>query len=203
MLLSGRFEIARESFAAAEQLLAHDLEQRITVIARKTKVLEKLGRSADAMRELHRALAMTPRNSYVVRELVMQIVQARRAANALPEAIMELEAMWPEKTRKHFEWSLLATLHEETKDFSRAIAALKAAVARSPSEMVTQLRLIELLDRTGDVRAALERMEVIARMAPRDVALQMSLARRYGYLDDRALQTLAELAKRQSKIRRR
>ena len=199
MMLAGRWDLARESFATAEQLLVTDLEERISVIVRGARVLEKLGRSTAAMRELHRALAMAPRGSYAVRELVMQIVENRRTAGALPEAIAELEAMWPEKTRKHFEWTTLALLYEDTKDLPRAIDALTAAVARSPSEMVTQLRLVELLDRTKDTQQALERMESIARTAPRDVALQLSLARRYGFLDDRAFHTLLGLAKRLAK----
>ncbi len=199
MLIAGRFDLARESFAAAEQLLATDPEERISVIVRGARALEMIGKSSDAMRELHRALAMVPRGSYAVRELVMQIVRNRRAANALPEAIAELEAMWPEKTRKHFEWTTLASLYEEAHDIPRAIEALEAAVARSGSETVTQLRLIALLDRNKDGRGALERMEAVARAAPRDVALQLSLARRYGFFDDRSAATLAGLAKRSAK----
>lgn len=128
MMLAGRFDLARESFATAEQLFANDLEQRISVIVRGARVLDKLGRSADARGELHRAVAITPRGSYLMREIVVQIVQNRRAAKALPEAIAELEAMWPEKTRKHFEWTTLASLYDETRDLPRAIAALEAAV---------------------------------------------------------------------------
>jgi tetratricopeptide (TPR) repeat protein len=201
MLNAGRFELARESYATAERLLSTSPEARISVIVRGARALQKLGKSADAMRELHRALAMVPRGSYAVRELVLQIVQTRREANALPQAIAELEAMWPEKARKHFEWSTLASLYEETGDLQRAVAALTAAVSRSPTETTTQLRLIELLDRTNDTQQALVRMEAVARAQPRDVALQLSLARRYGWLDARAFQTLVGLAKRASKDR--
>lgn len=201
MTLAGRFDIARASYTTAEQLLVADPEERISVIVRSARVLEKLGRTADSMRELQRALAIAPRTSYATRELVMQIIQNRRTAHALPAAIAELESMWPEKTRKHFEWSTLASLYEETGDLPRAIASLKAAVARSPSETVTQLRLIELLDRTQDTQQALEHVEAVARAAPRDVALQLALARRYGTFDDRAFRTLLGLAKRGAKDR--
>jgi tetratricopeptide (TPR) repeat protein len=199
MVRSGRFDLARESYAAAEKLLVTDPEERVSVIVRGARVHEKLGRTADAMRELHRALSMVPRESYAMREIVTQIVQARRAAKELPLAISELEAMWPPKSRKHFEWTTLASLYEETKDLGRAIDALKAAVTRSPTETITQLRLVELLDRTLAQHEALERMEAIARRQPRDVALQLSLARRYGFFDDRAIDTLVALARRSAK----
>ncbi|MFN0251590.1 MAG: tetratricopeptide repeat protein, partial [Kofleriaceae bacterium] len=171
----------------------------VSVIVRGARVLEKLGRAADAMRELHRALATVPRDSYAMREIVAQIVQARRAANAVPVAIAELEAMWPQRARKHFEWTTLASLYEETKDLPRAIDALKAAVARSPTETLTYLRLVELLDRTLETHQALAHMEAIARRQPRDVALQLSLARRYGFFDGRAIDTLVALARRSAK----
>ena len=193
-----RFAPALDSFAAAEPLLRTDPERQLTAITDHAIALEALGRTDAAIADYERALAKAP-DGYALRgDLVLHIIEADRRRGALAGAIARLEQRWPERTRGYFEHATLADLYHETHDDERAIAAYRSAVAKAPTEIATQRKLIALLDKLHPSEA-LAQHEAAARIAPGDADLQLELAKRY-YPDHTAkgLATLGRLAQRMS-----
>lgn len=195
-LVAKQFATARDSFATAEALLRTDPERRLTAMTSQGIALEGLRSDDDAIAAYERALAATPRGYFLGEELVLRIVEVERKRGRLGEVIDRFEQRWPERRRGHFEWALLGDLHAELHREDRALAAYRRAVARGPTEVATQRKLIALLDKLRPDEA-LSQHEAAARVAPGDAQLQLELARRYyPGRRARALAVLAALARR-------
>lgn len=198
MLQAGKREVALESYAAAEKLLGGDPARKIEVVARRGQALEQMGKEDEAVSEYRRAIKMAPAGYYLEVELTGRIVDIYRKKQALPQLLAQYEKEWPEGSRRHFEWSTLGKLYEETGAQDKAIAALKKAVAKSPFELDTQRRLITLLENSGRDDEALAQYEAVVRAAPGDARFQLELADRYSRRgkDKQAMDVLARLQQR-------
>jgi tetratricopeptide (TPR) repeat protein len=198
-LAAKQFTGALDSFTAAEPLLRTDPERQLTAVTSRGMALEGLGRPDDAIIEYVRALDHSPPGYYLRQELVARIVDVDRRRKQLWTASERLEKRWPEKSRGYFEWSTLGDLYKEMHDDERALAAYKHAVAKAPTEVTTQRKLIALLDKLRPSEA-LAAHEAAARIAPGDADLQLELAKRY-HPDshDKAYATLEALARRMSR----
>jgi len=195
-LAAKRFDAAVTSFITAEPLLRARPEHRLSAMMNRGIALDGLGRSDEAIAELERTLDQVPRGYYLGQELVFRIVEIERRRHQLAAAIARLEARWPERRRGYFEWATLGDLHAETLDEDRAVQDYEHAVAKAPTEVGTQRKLIALLDKLYPDRA-LARHVAAARVAPGDVELQIGLAKRYHPIDEaEALATLEALARR-------
>jgi tetratricopeptide (TPR) repeat protein len=195
-LAAKRFDAAKDSFATAEALFRTDPERRLTAITSQGIALEGAGRSDDAIAQYQRALAGVPRGYFLGQELVLRIVDVERKRARLDAAIAWLEQRWPERRRGYFEWALLGDVHAELHHDEPAVAAYRRAVAKAPTEIGTQRKLIALLDKTSPAEA-LAQHERAARLAPGDAQLQLDLAKRYHpTAPGKALMTLAALARR-------
>jgi tetratricopeptide (TPR) repeat protein len=191
-----QFEAAEVSFAAAEPLLRSYPEHRLSAMMNRGIALEGLGRTEAAIAELERTLDQVPRGYYLGQELVLRIVDIERRHDQLAAAIARLETRWPARSRGYFEWATLGDLYSETHDDDRALGAYESAVAKSPTEVSTQSKLIALLDKLHPDQA-LARHEAAARVAPGDVELQIGLAKRYYPTQPaKAFATLVGLARR-------
>jgi tetratricopeptide (TPR) repeat protein len=197
-LAAGRLAEANVSFATAETLLATDPERRLTAMMNQGMVLERLGRGDDAIAQYERTLDKVPRGYYLGREIVMRIIDVERKRHQLAAAIARLDKRWPERARGHFEWDTLGDLYKESGDEEGALAAYRRAVAKAPTEVVTQRKVIALLDKLHPDEALVQH-EAAARIAPGEPDLQLELAKRYFPKDTpKALATLAALARRMS-----
>ncbi|MGE5186371.1 MAG: tetratricopeptide repeat protein [Acidobacteriota bacterium] len=193
-----RYAAALASFEAAEPLFATDPERRLTAMTSHAAALDALGRTDEALAEYEHTLDRAPAGYYLRQELVARLVNSERRRGQLADAIARLEKRWPERARGYFEWSTLADLYAETHDDERALAAYKRAVARAPTEVTAQRKLIALLDKLHPEQA-LAQHEAAARLAPGDADLQLALAKRYHPdRDDKAFAVLAALARRMS-----
>jgi predicted Zn-dependent protease len=191
-----QYAAAKDSFATAEGLLGTDPTNRLTAMVNQGLALDALGSADAAIAQFERVLDAIPRGYYLGREVVGRIADVERKRHQLPAAITRLEKRWPEKQRGYFEWATLADLYLETKDNARALDALQKAVAKAPTEIATQRKLIALLD-TFDPPAALAAHEKAAKVAPGDAELQIALAKRYHATNaGKALAILASLSKR-------
>jgi tetratricopeptide (TPR) repeat protein/HEAT repeat protein len=179
MLAAGKRDVALESYAAAEKLLGGDPAKRVEVVARRGQALEGMGKDDEAVAEYRRAISLAPKGYYLEVELTGRIVDIYRRKQALPQLLALYEKQWPEGSRGHFEWSTLGKLYEETGAQDKAIAALKRAVAKSPWELDTQRRLIQLLENSGKEDEALAQYEAVVRAAPGEARFQLELAERY------------------------
>ncbi len=185
------------SFATAEGLLRADPERKLTSIMNQGDAANALGKPDDAIAQYERALDAAPSGYFLAAELVTRIVDTDRRRKQVGSAIARLEKRWPERRRHHFEWAMLGDLYKETGDTTKAIDAYRHAVKAAPTEVVTQRKLIALLDQ-HEPEGALAQHEAAARVAPGDSDLQLELAKRYHPTKpDKALATLAALSKRQ------
>lgn len=198
MLQAGKRDVALESYAAAEKLLGGDPARKIEVVARRGQALEQMGKEDEAVTEYRRAIKMAPPGYYLEVELTGRIVDIYRKKQALPGLLAQYEKEWPEGSRRHFEWSTLGKLYEETGAQDKAINALKKAVAKSPTELDTQRRLITLLENSGRDDEALAQYEVVVRTAPGDARFQLELADRYARRgqDKKAMEVMSRLQAR-------
>jgi len=179
MLAAGKRDIALESYAAAEKLLGSDPAKRVEVVNRRGQALEGMGKEDDAVAEYRRAIKLAPKGYYLEVELTGRIIDIYRRKQALPQLLAQYEKEWPEGSRGHFEWSTLGKLYEETGAQDKAIAALKKAVAKSPWEIDTQRRLIQLLRNSGRDDEVLAQYEAVVRVAPGEQRFQLELAETY------------------------
>lgn len=192
------YAAARDSFATAETLLKTDPTNRLDAMVNQGLALDALGRADDAIAQFERVLDTMPRGYFLGREVVGRIVDTDRKRKQLPAAVARLEKRWPEKKRGYFEWAMLGDLYLETQDEARALDAYKRAVAKAPTEIATQRKLIALLDKTSPADALVQH-EKAARVAPGDAELQIALAKRYHTFDiPKALSVLGALSKRMS-----
>jgi cellulose synthase operon protein C len=179
MLAAGKRDIALESYAAAEKLLGSDPAKRVEVVARRGQALQGMGKPDEAVAEYRRAIKLAPKGYYLEVELTARIIEIYRDKQALPQLLAQYEKEWPEGSRGHFEWNTLGRLYEETGSQDKAITALKKAVAKSPFELETQRRLIQLLENSGRDDEALAQYEAVVRAAPGEARFQLELAERY------------------------
>ncbi len=179
MLAAGKRDVALDSYAAAEKLLGSDPARRVEVVARRGQALEGMGKDDEAVAEYRRAIKLAPKGYYLEVELTGKIIEIYRHKDALPQLLAESEKMWPESSRGHFEWDTLGKLYEETGAQEKAIAALKKAVAKAPTELETQRKLITLLENSGRDDEALAQYESVVRAAPGEARFQLDLAERY------------------------
>jgi tetratricopeptide (TPR) repeat protein len=198
-LVAKHYALAKDSFGAAEALLRSDPERKLTAIVNQGIAADLLGRADDAIVEYERALDKVPSGFFLAQEIVTRIIETERKRKRVGAAIERLEKRWPERRRGHFEWSTLGDLYKETASVDRAIDAYRRAVTKAPTEVVTQRKLIALLDKASPA-SALAQHEAAARVAPGDADLQLELAKRYRATQPgKAFATLATLARRMSR----
>jgi tetratricopeptide (TPR) repeat protein len=198
-LAAKQLAAARDSFAAAEPLLATDPERQLAARTNQGIALEALGRTDEAIAQYEHTLDRVPAGYYLGQELIQRIIDAERKRGKIAAAIERLEKRWPERKRAYFEWLTLGDLYHEAHDDTRAIDAYTNAVTIAPTEVATQRKLIALLD-TVDSALALRQHEAAARLAPGDADLQLALAKRYWPAQtEKGLAVLDALAHRMSR----
>jgi tetratricopeptide (TPR) repeat protein/HEAT repeat protein len=198
MLAAGKRDVALESYAAAEKLLGSDPAKRVEVVSRRGQALQAMGKVDEAIAEFRRAIKLAPKGYYIEVELTARIIDIYRDKQALPQLLAQYEKEWPERSRGHYEWNTLGRLYEETGSQDKAIGALKKAVAKSPFELETQRRLIQLLENSGRDDEALAQYEAVVRAAPGEARFQIELSERYwkrGH-EKKALESLTRLQSR-------
>jgi tetratricopeptide (TPR) repeat protein len=198
MLAAGKRDVALESYVSAEKLLGTDKAKLVEVVSRRGQALEGMGKDDEAVAEYRRAIKLSPKGYYLEVELTGRVIDIYRRKQALPALLAQYEKEWPEGSRAHFEWNTLGRLYEETGSQDKAIAALKKAVSKAPTELETQRRLIQLLENSGRDDEALAANEAVVRAAPGDARFQLELAERYWKRGDekKALDALARVQQR-------
>ena len=197
-LASGHTAEARASFAEAEKRLHTDPERRLTAMTNIGVALERDGKIDEAIAEWERTLDVVPRGYYLGAEVVAHMIDAERRRGKLTDITTHLESRWLERQRGYVEWVTLGDLYNEQKQQGRALDAYKRAVAKAPTELDAQRKLIALYDALKLPADALVQHETAARVAPGDPEIQLALAKRYVARDRHAdaLRVLARTAKR-------
>ena len=160
--------------------------------------LEALGRDEEAVATYRDIIDLAGPRHYLRRELTERIVDIHRRGQDIKSLVADYDRRWPVGKRGHFEWDVMARLHEAEGDQEAALAAYAQAVASAPTELETQRRYIALLELTGRTSEALAQVEKVARIAPGDPRFQLELAERYFRAGHRsaALATLRRMTAR-------
>ena len=180
MLAAGKRDVALDSYAAAEKLLGSDPAKRVEVVARRGQALEGMGKDDDAVAEYRRAIKLAPKGYYLEVELTGRIIDiyrtqagAARAARAVREGVARGRAR-PLRVG-HARQALRGDRRRRTRRSPRS----RRRSAKSPWELETQRRLIQLLENTGRDDEALAQYEAVVRAAPGEARFQLELAERY------------------------
>jgi len=197
LLAAQKWDEAVEAYRIAEKQYGSDKTQKLSVVVRIGQALEGKGSDTEAVAEYKRAINMAPKGYYIEVEVTARIIDIYRRKQDLATLLGEYEAEWAAKKRGHFEWSTLGALYEETGSQDKAIDAYQKAVKKSPWELETQRKLIQLLENVGREDEAIKQYEIVVKEAPSDARFQIELAERYerrGELD-KALAALKKLEK--------
>ena len=126
-----------------------------------------LGREADGEGVLQAALVASPQDAGLHHALGLTLVRLKRAAGALAELhrAAELDLGQP-----RYAYVFAVALHSAG-HIGEAMTELKENLARHPGDRDTLLALVSFSRDAGDVSAALEYAEQLARIAPQDHGL--------------------------------
>jgi cellulose synthase operon protein C len=159
------------------------------------KVLGKLGKHAEALTVLNDAERNTTRQSGLRLEVLDALVEVHRAAERLPELVARLEK---EPGLDFDHQVLLGRLEEETGQVDQARKSYEAALARSPDAVDVRLRLIQILELSGELEKVIGHYQKLIRVAPQNPDFAFHLADAYLQRGQqaRALEVLTQLEER-------
>src|SRR5580658_482995 len=132
--------------------------------------LKDLGRAqakahdnAEALATLNKALAAAGGMAALRAEIYAVVTEVYRADQKLPELVKQLEQ---EHVTDFARLALLGSLYEETGVSVKAIGTYRRALAIDPRQIDLRLRMIHLLQESGDIDAAIGEYESLIRAAP-------------------------------------
>jgi tetratricopeptide (TPR) repeat protein/HEAT repeat protein len=159
------------------------------------KVLGKLGKYPEALAVLNQAERNTSQQSGLRREVLDALVEVHRAADRLPELVTRLE----QEPGLDFDHQvLLGRLEEETGQVDRARKSYEAALAKNPDALDVRLKLIQILELSGELEQVIGHYQKLIRSAPQNPDFAFHLADAYlqrGQQAD-ALRVLTQLEER-------
>jgi len=174
-----KFKAAIALLKQTEVLARRVPYQRVDVVTKLADIYADNGKHDVAIATYRRAIKMSRNALHVRRTLTSRIIDIFSKKSQLSKLIAYYEKKWRANRRKHFEWSTLAKLYEDTGEQEKAIAAYRRAVKKAPFELETQRKLIRLLENSGREDEALKQYRKVAKVAPGDPRFQLALAERY------------------------
>jgi len=159
------------------------------------KVLGKLGKYDEALQALNEAERNTSQQSGLRLEVLDALVEVHRAADRLPELVARLEK---EQGLDFDHQVLLGKLEEETGQVDRARKSYESALARNPESVDVRLKLIQILELSGELDKLIGHYQKLIKVAPQNADFAFHLADAYlqrGQQAD-ALRVLTQLEER-------
>lgn len=148
-----------------------------------------------AIATLKRALALTPKDSGMRRDVLNTLVSVYRDANRLPEVLAFLEQ---NRAADSAQQVLLADLYVDSGRLEDGLRAYRNALERNPRDVDTRLKLVRLLELRGDLKAAIAEYRSLIQQAPNQPQYVFQLADLLRKVGDRnaALRALDTLVSR-------
>src|SRR6185295_6901374 len=137
------------------------------------KVLGKLGKYPEALEALNQAERNTSQQSGLRLEVLDALVEVHRAADRMPELVARLEK---EPGLDFDHQLLLGRLEEETGQVDKARKSYEAALAQSPDAVDVRLRLIQMLELSGELDKVIVHYQRLIRTAPQNPDFAFHLA---------------------------
>jgi tetratricopeptide (TPR) repeat protein len=192
---SGHEELA---IAQYRTLLKHtsDSAMRADLLKEIGALLNKKGKDGEAIETYRKAMSLTAEGHWLRRDLTARIIEIYRRKGQLKQLIAHYEKTW--KKRDHFRWDTLGKLYDQVGDESRAKQAYLAALKTNASSIDTRVRLISLLERAGETKAAIAEYQKLAKLAPGEPRYGIELAKRLFDAGQQkaAIQSLEQLGRR-------
>ncbi len=116
-----------------------------------------------AITTLEKALALTPADSGLRRDVLTSLVSVHRNANRLPKFIAFLEKG---RGQNFAEQVLLADLYVDSGRLDDGLAAYQSALRQNPRDVDTRLKLLRLLELRGELKAAVAEYRALIRVVP-------------------------------------
>jgi len=198
----GRQLMERRMFAAAEaeyrslvEAARGDSRTLGPALRDLGQALSALGKHDEALRALEQAERHVGKESGLRLEVLKLSVDAYRAAERLPELVARLEKLGARDTDQLV---LLGGLYEETGQVDKARRAYETALARNPSSIEVRLKVVQLLELSGELEQVIAHYEKLTRIAPQNPDFAFRLAEARLARGDRAeaLRVLTELEAR-------
>lgn len=195
----GRMLMDRRLFAAAEaeyrrlvEAARGDSRTLGPALRDLGQALSALGKHDEALKVLSDAERHVGKQSGLRLEVLKLAVEAYRAAERLPELVARLEREGGADTDQLV---LLGGLYEEMGQVDRARKTYETALARNPGSIEVRLKVVQLLELSGELDAVIEHYQKLSNIAPQnpDYTLRLAEARLSRGERNEALRVLTEL----------
>ncbi|MEJ7728512.1 MAG: tetratricopeptide repeat protein [Polyangiaceae bacterium] len=157
--------------------------------------LAKQKKMDEALATLKRALTVAGGAAGVRNEILLIMTDAFRAEGKLPELVVILEA---DRAPDFSRLATLGALYEETGAVDKALATYRKALGIDGKHIDTRVRLVHLLQTSGDLDGAIKEYEALIKAAPGNAQFVFELCETLIQRGDRpkALRLLGELEAR-------
>jgi tetratricopeptide (TPR) repeat protein/HEAT repeat protein len=159
------------------------------------QALRALGKYDEALKVLNEAARHVGKQSGLRLEILKLLVEAYRDAERLPELVTRLEKEGASDTDQLM---LLGALYEETGQVDRARKTYETALAKSPNSIEVRLKVVQLLELSGELEKVIEHYQKLTQIAPQnpDFAFRLAEARLARGERNEALRVLTDLEAR-------
>jgi cellulose synthase operon protein C len=191
------FERAEVEFRAAVKSASGDARALGPALRDLGRVLVKRSKRDEARATLHEALRVAGTQPGLRREIYELVAELYRSDNRLRDLVTELEGEHPNDPT---EIGLLASLYEETGQIDKALAAYRKVLEKTPGDLDTRLKVVQLLNIQGALGQVVKEYEALVRTAPRNPEYVLQLAEALIQRGERA-RALAQLKQVEAQAR--
>lgn len=170
-----RYEKALEQYEALLKLSGRDVKARATALRDMGELYELMGDYDKALETYKKAQSYVTVSNWLYREVEQRIIGVYRRMDKLLEYAEEREKNW---SRPSYDQAmLLANLFDEIGREEKAFDYYKLAIKKSGRSVDPRFKVIQILQRRGDVVGVIKAYEELIRVAPSEARYQFDLAK--------------------------
>ncbi len=195
-----RYDKALEQYNALLKLSGRDVKARATAYRDMGELYELMGDYEKALETYKKAQSYVKSNNWLYREVEQRIIGVYRRMDKLIEYASEREKQW--RSPNYDQAMMLANLFDELGQEDKAFDYYKIASRKSSRSVDPRFKMIQILQRRGDIAGVIKAYDALIRVAPSEPRYIFDLAKIHFRNGDqeRALKLLKRV---QSKFSRR